>query len=259
MARVKLLSAIVYDVGTYEAQGAADPVLKVLGELPGTAKPFAVHRVYQGSQGRYEESMLLLDPDDVVLWQAPYRFIQLRGQMYEDLFRSTIDDDVKIDTPGEHHLVFLIDDQEAGRVPVFIDAPESARSAGVIDAAAETALKKGSVVWLHIPQPDGSLATRPAWYVQEGLKLYVLTGPGEQDLPNLGEVSEVQVTLKSKDVHASIAQARGQVRRVDPASDEFERIATLGMGTRLNLPDGDAALTRWRDTCLMAEISLQIV
>lgn len=255
MARVKLLSAMAYDVATYEDQGVADPVIRVSGELPAHAQPWSANRVYKGAQGRYEEGLLLLDPDDVVIYERPGSLIQLRGEMFEDLFRSVITDAVRIESTGEHHLVFLLNGIEAGRIPVFISAPESARASGVLDKAVETSLKKGSVLWLTIPQPDGSDAERPAWYVQQGKSVFVIKGPDEQTLPHLEHNDVVDMTVKSKDINATIGVMPASVRVVDNDSDEFTKVATLGMGTRLNLPDGNDALERWRATCTMVELT----
>lgn len=255
MARVKLLSAMAYDRQSYEAEGVADPVIRVYGELPATAQAFNVHRVFKGPQGVYEESMLLLDPDGVVIWERDPQLLELRGMMFEDLFRTEIKADIRIDDPGEHHLVFLLDGAESGRIPVFIDAPQSVRTAGVLPEAAEAALKKGSIMWLAIPQLDGSEVSRPAWYVQQGRKVFVIKGGTEQELPNLENSDVVRMTVKSKDVKATIGELAATVRVVDNASDEFDRIAALGMGTRLNLPDGEGALERWRSECVMVELS----
>lgn len=254
---VELLSAMAYDLETFEAQGHPDPVLKVPGELPARAHPFGINRVYQGAQGRYEESILVLDEDDVVIWQRPWRYIELRGQMHEDLFRSQVGREVAITSSGEHTMVFLVDGSEVGRIPLFIDAGQSAQAMGVAGDAAESALKKGSIVWVTIPQPDGSTATRPAWYVQKGRKLFVIKGGIEQQLPNLERNDQVELTIKSKDIKAAVAVLKADVRVVDNDSDEFEAVATQGMGTRLNLKDGQAALQRWKDTCTMVELTLQ--
>lgn len=253
---VELLSAMAYDLETYEEQGYPDPVLKVTGELPARARPFGINRVYKAAQGRYEESILILDPDDVVVWQRPWRYVEMRGEMFEDLFRSEIGAEVQIASADEHQLVFLVDDVEVGRVPLFIDAGQSARAMGVESAAAEAALKKGSIIWLSIPQPDGSTATRPAWYVQDGRTLFFVKGGVEQELPNLEHNDQVDVTVKSKEVKAAIAVMKADVRVVANDSDEFEKIAMQGMGTRLNLKDGNDALQRWKDTCTMVELTL---
>lgn len=254
---VELLSAMAYDLATLQDQGYPDPALKVHGELPSRTARFGINRVYQGAQGRYEESLLILDPTDTVIWQRPWRFIELRGQMFEDLFRNEFGPEVEITTAGEHTLVFLIDGGEIGRIPVFIEAPGSAKALGVVGDAAQAALKKGSIMWVSIPQPDGSIATRPAWYVQQGRKLFVIKGPSEQELPHLEDHESVEVTVKSKEFNAAIGVLKADVRVVENDSDEFESIATQGMGTRLNLQDGEAALQRWKDTCTMVELTLQ--
>lgn len=252
---VQLLSAMAYDEQTFDTEHFADPVLVVLGELPGTSQPFQLDRVYKGPQGTVEEVIVLLDPDDRVIWQRPGRFIELRGMMFEDLFKTSVTDDIEIRSTDEHTMVFLVDGEEAGRIPVFIEAPESLTAAGVTSDAANTALKKGSIMWLTIPQPGGHEATRPAWYVQQGKKLFVLKGPQEQELPNLEHNEQVTVIVKSKDVKASIAEAPADVRVVDNDSDEFARITQLGMGNRLNLPDGADAAERWKQTCTLVELT----
>lgn len=254
---VELLSAMAYDAATYEEQGVADPSLKVMGELPASSRPFHINRVYQAAQGRYEESVLILDGDDLVVWQRPWRLIELRGEMFEDLFRDTIKNPIQISSPDEHQLVFLIEGNEVGRVPLFIDASQSARALGVVGDAAEVALKKGTVAWVTIPQPGGGSLTRAMWYVQQGRRLFVIKGGGEQALPNLEGNTRVDVVVKSKDVKALLGIISADVRVVDNQSDEFDRIAALGMGKRLNLQDGEAALERWRDNAIMVELTLQ--
>ncbi|HSK23447.1 MAG TPA: hypothetical protein VK906_09740 [Egicoccus sp.] len=254
MARVQLMSAMAYDIDQQSSTGVADPVIRVLGELPGASEPFGIHRVYKGSQGTYEEVLALVDPDGVVIWESPPRFVELRGAMFEDLFRRRVDERVPITSTGEHTLVFYLDGQIAGRVPVFIDAPESVTSAGVLLEAAETALKKGSICWIRIPQPDGTVLSPPAWYVQQGKKLFVVKGETEQALPNLEHNDVVTVVVRSKEIKAVIGELTCDVRVVTDEA-EFDRIAALGLGTRLNLPDGDAALDRWRANCKVVELT----
>ena len=255
MARVKLMSAMAYDREGFEAEGVADPVLRIQGEFPAPARPFNVHRVYKGAQGVYEESMLLLDPDGLVIWERGPNLVELRGMMFEDLFRNEVRAHVSIESPGEHALVFLLDGAEAGRIPVFIDAPQSVRSAGVLPQATDAALKKGSILWLTIPQLDGTRLSRPAWYVQQGPKVFVVKGGHEQELPNLENCDVVTMHVKSKDIKASIGELPASVRVIENSSDEFERVATLGMGARLNRPDGEGALERWRDECTVVELT----
>jgi hypothetical protein len=255
MSRVKLMSAMAFDLVSYEESMVADPVIRVTGELPAGSEPFGINRVYKGPQGRYEEVLAVADPDGRIIWETTPRLIELRGMMFEDLFRREIRDRLEITTPGEHAVLFYLDGELVGRIPVFIDAPGSAKTAGVVLDAAEVALKKGSICWLTIDQPRGGVATRPAWYVQQGSKLFVVKGGSEQELPNLENVETVTISVKSKEQKAALGELIADVRVVESGSDEFERIAGLGVGTRLNLPDGEGALDRWKAECTIVELA----
>ena len=254
MSRVKLLSGMAYDLETFRETGVADPVIRVLGELPAGSQPFEINRVYKAPQGVYEEVLAIADPDGRVIWESAPRVRELRGQMFEDLFRDQISQRVPIASTKEHTLAFYLDGQLAARVPVFIDAPESVQASGVLMEASETALKKGAICWLTIPQRDGVALTRPAWYVQQGQTLFVLKGPKEQELPGLENARQVTLTVKSKDIKATIGAMTADVRVVTDDA-EFERVASMGLGTRLNLQDGEAALQRWKDTCTLVELT----
>jgi hypothetical protein len=251
---VKVLSAVAFDAAQFDETGRADPAVRVLAELPAVTEPFHVNRVYKGAHGRYEEVIALADPSGTVVWESDPRILQLRGEMYEDLFRLRVDAPVTIADAGEHTLLLYLDGQLVGRVPVFVDAPRSLIASGATMDAVETALKKGSIVWLDIPQKGGAVVQRPAWYVQEGRTLYVIKGGREQELPGLEQTDRVTVIVKSKDVKATIAELPAGVRVVTDAA-EFERVATLGMGTRLNLLDGQDALERWRNDSVMVHLT----
>jgi hypothetical protein len=251
---VKVLSAVAFDAAHFEATGSADPAVRVLAELPAVTEPFHVNRVYKGAHGRYEEVIAIADPSGTVVWESEPRLLQLRGEMYEDLFRLKVDARITIADPGEHTLLLYLDGQLVARVPLFVDAPRSLVASGATMDAVETALKKGSIVWLDIPQRGGAVVQRPAWYVQEGRTLYVIKGGREQELPGLELTDRVTVTVKSKDVNATIAQLPAGVRVVTD-DGEFDRVAALGMGTRLNLLDGQDALERWRSECVMVHLT----
>ncbi len=251
---VKVLSAVMFDAAHFEETGRADPAVRVLSELPAVTEPFHVNRVYKGAQGRYEEVVALADPSGTVVWESDPRILQLRGEMYEDLFRLRVEAPITIADAGEHTLLLYMDGQLVGRVPVFVDAPRSLIASGATMDAVETALKKGSIVWLDIPQKGGVVVQRPAWYVQEGRTLYVIKGGREQELPGLEQTDRVTVIVKSKDINATIAELPAGVRIVTD-DVEFERVAALGMGTRLNLLDGQNALARWRSESVMVHLT----
>lgn len=258
MANAKLLTAIAFDIATFEQDGLADPIIRVHGDLPASSQPFHLNRVYKGPQGVVEETILLLEPDGkTVAWQRPHKKIELRGEMFEDLFRMQVREKIEIRESGEHTLVFIIDGTEAGRIPVFIEAEDSVVSQGALADAVDKGLSKSSAMWLTIPQKDGTELSRIAWYVQQGGRVFVMKGGSEQELPNLEHCDEVTMTVKGKDVKAAIGVVKATTRVVGNDTDEFENIAQLGLGTRLNLKDGDAALARWRNECQLVELTPQ--
>ncbi len=251
---VKVLSAVAFDAAHFDETGRADPAVRVLAELPAKTEPFHINRVYKGAQGRYEEVLAIADPSGTVIWESDPRLLQLRGEMFEDLFRLRVDSSTVIADAGEHTLLLYIDGQLLARVPLFVDAPRSLIASGATMDAVETALKKGSIVWLDIPQPGGEVLQRPAWFVQEGRTIYVIKGGSEQELPGLESAGRVTVVVKSKDINATIAKLPADVRVVTDA-EEFDRVAALGLGTRLNLVNGAGALERWRSDCIMVHLT----
>jgi hypothetical protein len=251
---VKVLSAVAFDQAYFDETGQADPAVRVHAELPGPSEPFHISRVYKGAQGRYEEVLILADPDGVVIWESEPTLIKLRGEMFEDLFRRTVTAPITIRSAGEHTLALYLDGELVGRIPVFVEAPQSLIAAGATMEAVEIALKKGSIVWIDIPQRDGTTLQRPAWYVQEGRTIYVVKGGEEQELPGLEAAQQVTVTIKSKDIKATIATLPASVRVVSEDT-EFDRVAALGMGTRLNLKGGADALERWRRDSVMVHLT----
>ncbi len=259
MLHVEVLSALVFDHESWDRDsGTVDPVIVARGELPGRARPFVVDRIYRGPQGYYDESFVLLGPDGSEVYHHPYARLTLRGEMFEDRYRDVVRDRVTVSSADEHRLLLLVNDREVGRIPVFVDAPESATAAGVLGDALDATLKKSAIIWLDIPQPDGGRLRRPAWFVYQAGKVYLLTGPDEQELTNIDSAAEVTLIARSKEDRSRIATVPASVRVVERDSDEWERIAHLGLGTRLNLPDGDAALDRWRTTCTMVELTPQV-
>lgn len=259
MLRVEVLSALVFDRESWDEQtGSVNPAIVVRGELPAHGRPFVIDRVYRGPQGVYDESFAIVAPDGTVVYQHPYGRITLRGQMFEDRFRDEVKDEVLITTADEHALVLLMSDRQVGRVPAFIDAPESVAAAGAINDVVESSLKKSAIIWVRIPQRRGGEVVRPAWFVYQGGKVYLLTGPQEQDLTNIHEADEVELVLRSKDVRSQVGDIPADVRVVDNDSEEFDRIAQAGVGTRLNLEDLEGAFERWKNTCTMVELTPRV-
>ena len=75
----------------------------------------------------------------------------------------------------------------------------------------------------------------------------MLTGPGEQDVPGLGEASQVTVTVPSKDTGGLLLRWTADVSRVQPGSAEWSGIIGALLAARLNEPasPGESPAERW--------------
>ena len=80
---------------------------------------------------------------------------------------------------------------------------------------------------------------------------YVLTGPGEQDVPGLGDAPLVTVSVASKDTGGLLVRWAARVSRVEPGSAEWSGIIGALLAGRLNEPESPGAPSpaeRWAQT-----------
>ena len=267
MARADLHNALVLDREIFEASkvdaSLLDPVVRVEGGLPGVARPIAVVRDYQGPQGAQVEYFILRDSQGREMVRSDRRRIQLTGEMFEDRFVDVISH-VRFERGDEHQISFFINDDEVATIPVFV---ESGLGGDPAIAAKETfnkAVSKGAVVWVTVPLAQRVKYGRkqyrteheqPVWYVWTDGKIYVLDGPTEQQVPGLPQAETVKLTARSKDLRSRVADIPATVAVIPNDSERFDVIGRMALGRRLNLPDGDGALERWRSKCTLVELT----
>jgi hypothetical protein len=120
------------------------------------------------------------------------------------------------------------------------------------------ATKRAGLIWITVPDAAvrggaGGAApyrARPVWHVWRDAA-YVLTGPGEQDVPGLGEAPQVTVSVASKDTGGLLVCWAARVSRVEPGSAEWSGIIGALLAGRLNEPEGPGAPSpaeRWAQT-----------
>lgn len=283
MARADLHYALVLDREIYEASQVdpdlLDPVVRLEGGLPGPARPVAVLRQYQGPQGYYREQFTLTDPDGHELYRSPPRRISLEGEFSEDGFRTLVEDLI-LSESGEHTARFFIDGDEAGSVPVFVEAGHGGSLRTMVQETFGAALKKGDIMWVTLPgrgdrrtgvqlfrgvlkgrdRSPQTTRSQAIWFVWDNDTVYVLDGPDdptEQHVPGLAHSREVELTVRSKDIRSAVAQVSASVRRVPTDSDEWDHIANKMLSARLNVADEDEALARWRRQCHILALTPQ--
>jgi hypothetical protein len=126
--------------------------------------------------------------------------------------------------------------------------PETGRTrpeAGQLALIAE-ATKRAGLIWITVPGGAGQHGPRPVWHVWRDAA-YVLTGPGEQDVPGLGDAGQVTVAVPSKDTGGLLLRWTARVTRVEPGSAEWSGIIGALLAGRLNEPTspGESPAERW--------------
>ena len=221
----------------------------------GTVAPFTVRRSYTGAGGWYVESIALLAPNGDVPWRGREQPITLRGSSKIDAFSDDVHG-VVVDFADDYELVFLIGNDEVGRVPVAIlDEDPPYASASPI-AVLDEALKKATIVWVEVPGPGGTGGKAvPVWYGTLDGRIYVLTGGSEQRVRGLDQTDQVLLSARSKDLQSLVTRIEASARVIPTSDPLFARLVPILLPRRLNLPDGEQAADRWRKECTLVELT----
>ncbi len=142
--------------------------------------------------------------------------------------------------------------------------PDAGRLALIAEAT-----KRAGLIWITVPGHGGAGGTgagagedvpdrpRAVWHVWRDAA-YVLTGPGEQDVPGLGDASRVTVSVASKDTGGLLVRWTARVSRVGPGSAEWPGIIGALLAARLNEPASPGeppAVQRWTQTGAVYRLS----
>jgi hypothetical protein len=106
------------------------------------------------------------------------------------------------------------------------------------------ATKRAGLLWITVAGQD---RPRPAWHIWHTVTgaggpggppapgaAYVVTGPGEQPLPGLGEVDQVTVTVASGQTGGAPVTWTADVHRVWPGTPEWGEVIGPLVAGRLN-------------------------
>jgi hypothetical protein len=130
----------------------------------------------------------------------------------------------------------------------------------VVHPLIDEAMKKAAIAWLTVGRADegrpprGSGTARPfaVWCLWVDGALYVVSGPGEQPAPGLAESATVDVTVRG-DHGGQILTWPASVRRVEPGSEEWGRVAPQLAGKRLNASGtAEETVARWAAGCVVS-------
>jgi len=135
--------------------------------------------------------------------------------------------------------------------PAADPAPSRVGDAAPALAFIAEATKRAGLVWLTVP---GRERPCPAWHIwrAEGLPpagaAYVVTGPGEQPLPGLGEAGQVTVTVASSQTGGRLFSWTAIVSQVEPGSADWNAVIGQLASRRLNAalaPAEESPAQRW--------------
>ncbi len=109
----------------------------------------------------------------------------------------------------------------------------------------EEAGKKAAIGWFSV---EGGPA-HALWCMPLEGQIYFVIGPGEQELPGIGEESAVTVTLRG-DHGGNIVSYPATATRVRPEMEAWETVAPQLAGKRLNSSGaGEQVVERWSREC----------
>jgi hypothetical protein len=113
------------------------------------------------------------------------------------------------------------------------------------------ATKKSGLIWVAVPGRSRAVA---AWHLWREDAAYLVTGPGEQEVPGLTEATNCDVTVRSTDKGGRVVTWRAAVSRVEPGSPGWTDVVPGLLASRLNLPDAAGAEQRWAETCAVLKL-----
>jgi hypothetical protein len=253
MAIGELVFANVVDRRVYEAQGADGPAGIYVVALPGRAFPFVVHRAWKVPTGYVGEELRLIAPSGRVAYRWGPEVRRMLGSM--DL---TVEADVVtealLEEAGTYVASFILEEQVLGEItfPVYLQA-----AASQLPKAVEDGLKRSDAIWVGAEENGDSRAI-PAWFVYRQGRIFVLSqkepGPEEQSIPGLPGASDVLVVTRRKGRDTALDRFHAAVRILE--GPEWDQAAALLADRRRDRHGPPAeAINRWRDTCLIAELT----
>lgn len=214
------------------------------------AFPFVVWRRLSGPGGFYVDAFDIAAPDGAILgpWERKYEIdgeswpqdqvTEVRGQIFPG--------------PGAYTLRYYEFDDKVLEIP-FQVVQQDPPYVGIVPGPVDASLARSTIAWVRIPgeRPKfgASDAGTPVWYGYENGRIYVLVGPKEQQVPGLTEAGAARLIVRSKEKQSRVAEVDCSAE-ILPKNASWDRLARdVLVGRRLNLTDGEAALSRWRETC----------
>ncbi len=220
--------------------------------LPSRALPFAVIREWKAPTGYLLEEVRLRSPSGRIAYQLGPRPRHLFGSMDLTRFEDAVEDAL-FEELGIYLASFALDGQVLGETEFHVVL----QAASGVPKELEDGLKKSDVAWIGVEYQGRDVAI-PAWFVYRNGKIYVLSSrePSleEQTIPGLPDATELVLITRRKYRDTSLGRLHAAARILE--GPEWEQAAALLADRRRDRhgPPQDA-IKRWRQTCLIAELT----
>lgn len=123
--------------------------------------------------------------------------------------------------------------------------------AALTGALIAEAVRKSDLLWVDV----GGGPARAMWHVWHDGAALLVTGGIEQPDPGLAPGGTARLVVRSRDKGGRLVTLDTAVERVDPAAADWPDLAAALLAKRLNSPDGDAAVDRWRAECTLWQLT----
>jgi hypothetical protein len=268
----ELVRANLVDQRVFEAEGPAGaPGIYVLS-LPARALPFVAYREWKVPTGYVAEEIRFTAPSGLTAHRWGPKTRWMKGSMDLSVLADVVDDATFRET-GMYLVSFIVEGQVLGEieVPVYLQAPPEK-----LPKEVEDGLRRSDVLWVGLEQPPVEEPkglsrfiprkrppvrpkTIPSWFAYRSGRIYLLSkmepGFDEQTVPGIPGAQELLVITRRKGRETSLDRFRCAVRILNPGP-EWDQAAGLLADKRKSRHGSPAEnIKRWRDTCLIAELT----
>ncbi|MDP8956665.1 MAG: hypothetical protein M3N24_06885 [Actinomycetota bacterium] len=249
----ELVFANVLDVRLRDSQGEGADGFLYLMSFPARALPFAVVRDWKAPTGYLAEEVQLIAPSGTVAYRIGPNPRWMLGAM--DLTRvDEVIEDAFFEELGTYVASFLLDGEVLGQTELQVVLQEAPQK---FTSDVEDGLKKSDAAWIGV-EYDGKDIAIPAWFVYRQGKIYVLSSiePSleEQTIPGLPDAKDLLVITRQKYRDTALGRFHAAARILE--GPEWDQAAALLADRRRDRHGPpEEAIKRWRDTCVIAELT----
>jgi hypothetical protein len=255
----ELIDANILDKRVFDAQGETGQPGIFLPGIPGRASPFVIYRSWKVPTGLVTEEVRFTGPSGRLVYRWGPRVSRMAGAM-DSTAEYDLVEDATFDEMGGYLVSFILNEEIIGETDTIVSIQAAPTT---LPKQVEEGLKKSDTIWVGTGEGKfGDNSSAPAWFAFKNGKIYLLhqktPGSDEQSIPGLPDATELTIITRRKGRDTSLGEFHASVRLLEDGP-EFDQAATLLVDRRRSRvgPPADS-LKRWKQSCLIAELTPQI-